>query len=349
MSKNRFKPAPLVQTKKLTREEIAPDSMVLIRDLVVHYETNEGVVEAVNNVSLELKKGDCFGLIGETGAGKTTLALSIMGLLPFPPSHIIQGDIYLEGENLMEKTDEELRKLRGKKMSMIFQDPMTALNPVHRVGDQIAEVIHIHQGLTRAEAAAKATEMLEMVGVPRDRYNDYPHQFSGGMKQRVIIAIAMACQPELIIADEPTTALDVTIQAQVLDMMRDLVQKSGTTLLMITHDFGVVAEICNKCAVIYAGQVVESGSIRQVFKNPSHPYTIGLFESIPDIDEDVERLKPVPGMVANSMDLPPYCSFFDRCSCCTDACRQGDAGYVEVEPGHLVKCLYPQSKGGVRA
>ncbi len=336
-------PPPLVETPAV---DIPDDAVITVKDLVVHYETNEGVVEAVNGVSLELKKGDCFGLIGETGAGKTTIALSIMGLLPYPPSHIIQGRVYLNKEDLLEKTEEQMRKLRGKKMSMIFQDPMTALNPVHKVGDQIAEIIRIHQGVSAAEAAAKATEMLEMVGVPGDRYNDYPHQFSGGMKQRVIIAIAIACQPEIIIADEPTTALDVTIQAQVLDMMKELVHKFGTTLLMITHDFGVVAEICNKCAVIYAGQVVEVGTVRQVFKNPSHPYTIGLFDSIPDVDQQTDRLKPIKGMVANPMDLPPCCSFYDRCEFCKSMCRDVDPGYIEVEPGHLVKCLHPQRKGG---
>lgn len=321
------------------------NTMVSVRDLVIHYETNEGVVEAVNNVSFDLFKGDAFGLVGETGAGKTTIALAMMGLLPYPPSHIVQGNIFLMGENIFLKNNDEMRELRGGKISMIFQDPMTALNPMHRVGDQIAEVIQLHQPVSKAEATIKATEMLEAVGIPGERYNDYPSQFSGGMKQRVIIAMAMACNPEIIIADEPTTALDVTIQAQILDMMKELVLEHNTTLLLITHDFGVVAEICNRCAVIYAGQIVEIGTVRQVYQNPQHPYTIGLFNSIPDIDKDMERLKPIPGLVANPMDLPSWCSFSDRCEFCMEKCKNVDPDYIEVEPGHLVKCMRIQAEG----
>jgi peptide/nickel transport system ATP-binding protein len=311
-----------------------------IKNLVVHYETQAGVVEAVNNVSLTINQGETLGLVGETGAGKTTIALSMIGLLPVPPSHMIQGEILLDGQNLCKMDEHQMRKIRGREISMIFQDPMTALNPVHHVGDQIAEVIRLHHKCSKAEAQAKATEMLKMVGIPENRYHDYPHQFSGGMKQRVVIAIALACQPKLIIADEPTTALDVTIQAQVLEMMKDLRKQLNTSMLLITHDFGVVAEMCDRCAVIYAGEIVEYGTTRQVFEHPMHPYTRGLFDSLPDLDSDVERLKPIKGLMANPMDLPPWCSFHDRCEACVENCQRQDPVLIEVEPGHFVKCLH---------
>ena len=227
------------------------DKIVEVKNLVVHYETDEGIVEAVNNVSFGIKKGEVLGLVGETGAGKTTIALSIMNLLPYPPAHVISGEVKLEGSNLFEKNKKEQRKIRGNKISMVFQDPMTALNPVQSVGEQIAEVIRLHnRSLSAAQIERKAVDMLETVGIPGERYKDYPHQFSGGMKQRVVIAIALACEPELLIADEPTTALDVTIQAQVLELMKNLQKNLGTSMLLITHDFGVVADICNRCAVI---------------------------------------------------------------------------------------------------
>lgn len=313
--------------------------LVEVKDLVVHYETDDGVVEAVNNVSFKLNRGETMGLIGETGAGKTTIALALMQLLPTPPSHIVQGQILLDGDDMMNKSEKELRKIRGHKISMIFQDPMTALNPVHRVGDQIAEVISLHQHVTNREATVKAMEMLRTVGIPEERYSDYPHQFSGGMKQRVVIAIALACRPELIIADEPTTALDVTIQAQVLELMKDLRRQFNTAMLLITHDFGVVAEICDKCAVIYAGEIVESGTVEHIFENPMHPYTKGLFNSLPSINEDCEHLKPIGGLMVDPMDLPEYCSFYDRCEFVCDRCKKGDPQLVEVEPGHFVKCF----------
>ena len=256
------------------------ETMLNIKDLVIHYETDEEVVEAVNNISFEIKKGEVLGLVGETGAGKTTTALGILGLLPEKTGHVIQGSIEFEGENLLEKSERELCKIRGKKISMIFQDPMTALNPVKTVGDQIAEVVLLHDRCSKAEALEKAQEMLAMVGIIPERYKDYPHQFSGGMKQRIVIAIALACKPELLIADEPTTALDVTIQAQILDMMRDLQKKQGTSMILITHDLGVVAEMCDKCAVMYAGELVEFGIVEQVFDNPKHPYTKALYRSI---------------------------------------------------------------------
>ncbi len=318
---------------------VSPTPIVEVKELIVHYETQEGVVEAVNNVSFSIQKGETLGLVGETGAGKTTIALAMIGLLPVPPSHIIQGQVLMEGEDLLTKSEKEMRKVRGKKISMIFQDPMSALNPVHTVGDQIAEVVRLHRRCSKGEATARAMEMLRLVGIPENRYKDYPHQFSGGMKQRVVIAIALACEPELIIADEPTTALDVTIQAQVLELMRQLRQRLNTSMLLITHDFGVVAEMCDRCAVIYAGEIVELGTVRQIFRNPMHPYTRGLFESLPDLDHDVERLKPIGGLMANPMDLSPWCSFHDRCELCSEQCRQQDPVLTEVEPGHFVKCL----------
>ena len=326
-------------------EEIKNVPIVKVDDLVVHYETRDGGVEAVNGMSFEINKADTFGLVGETGAGKTTVALAMMGLLPYPPTHIIRGKVEIEGRDISKLSSGEMQKIRGGKVSMIFQDPMTALNPVITIGEQIAEVILLHEKVSKAEAQKKALDMLQMVGIRPERYKDYPHQLSGGMKQRVVIAIALACNPELLIADEPTTALDVTIQAQVLDMIKDLRDKLGTALMLITHDFGLVAEICNKCAVVYAGEIVEIGSVEDIFDRPQHPYTIGLFESIPSMDKDVERLKPVKGQIIDPTDLPNYCSFCDRCDRCTDECRACDPALVEVGPGHFVKCIYAKKEG----
>ena len=327
--------------KNKLQQNISNKKLVEIKNLIVHYETDDGVVEAVNNVSFDIEKGEVLGLVGETGAGKTTIALSIMNLLPKPPAHVISGEIYLEGQDLMKKSKKELQKIRGKKISMVFQDPMTALNPVQTVGAQIAEVIQLHNSsMAPSEIKEHAVKMLETVGIPGTRYNDYPHQFSGGMKQRVVIAIALACEPELIIADEPTTALDVTIQAQVLELMKQLQKKFGTAMLLITHDFGVVADICNKCAVIYAGEIVEKGRVEHIFDHPMHPYTIGLFDSLPTMDKDVERLKPIKGAVADPTQLPPYCSFYDWCDYCTEECKRQNPALKEVEPGHFVKCIH---------
>ena len=326
---------------------VSPTPIVEVKELIVHYETQEGVVEAVNNVSFSIQKGETLGLVGETGAGKTTIALAMIGLLPVPPSHIIQGQVLMEGEDLLTKSEKEMRKVRGKKISMIFQDPMTALNPVMSIGDQIAEVITLHEKVSKAEAQKHAMDMLQMVGIRPERYSAFPHALSGGMKQRVVIAIALACNPELLIADEPTTALDVTIQAQVLDMIKDLRDKFGTALMLITHDFGIVAEICNKCAVVYAGEIVEVGTVEDIFDHPQHPYTIGLFESIPSLDKDTDRLKPVKGQIIDPTNLPSYCSFCDRCERCTDECRKVDPKLVEVNPGHFVKCIYAKKGGNI--
>ncbi len=315
------------------------DTLLSVKDLVIHYETEDEVVEAVNKISFDIKKGEVLGLVGETGAGKTTTALGILGLLPAKVGHVIQGSIELEGRDLLKLSEKEMRQIRGKKISMIFQDPMTALNPVKTVGDQIAEVVLLHNQCSKAEALKRAQEMLAMVGIVPERYKDYPHQFSGGMKQRIVIAIALACEPELLIADEPTTALDVTIQAQILDMMRKLQKEQGTSVILITHDLGVVAEMCDNCAVMYGGELVEYGTLEQVFDNPKHPYTRALYKSIPSLDKDVERLEVIPGLVPDPSDLPEYCSFYERCSEKCEKCNKYDPVRTEVEPGHYAKCL----------
>ena len=306
------------------------ENMLNVENLVIHYETDEEVVEAVNNISFRLKKGEVLGLVGETGAGKTTTALGIMGLLPPKVGHVIQGKIELDGENLFDKSEREMRDIRGKKISMIFQDPMTALNPVKTVGEQIAEVVLLHSRCSKVEALKRAQDMLAMVGIVPERYKDYPHQFSGGMKQRIVIAIALACEPELLIADEPTTALDVTIQAQILDMMRSLQKKQGTSMILITHDLGVVAEMCDHCAVMYAGELVEYGTVEEIFDNPKHPYTKALYQSIPSLDKDVDRLHVVPGMVTDPSNLPEYCSFADRCESKCDLCEKADPKMIRL-------------------
>ena len=248
------------------------------------------------------------------------------------------GKILFEGEDLLSKNNNEMRRIRGNKISMIFQDPMTSLNPVFNVGDQIAESLHLHTKLSKAEASKKAMEMMEMVGIPGSRYEEYPHQFSGGMKQRVGIAIALACNPELLIADEPTTALDVTIQAQVLDLMNDIKNRLGTAMIMITHDLGIVAEICDRVAIMYAGKIVECGSVRQVYKNTKHPYTKGLFQSIPNIKEKTDRLTPIKGLMPDPTNLPAGCAFADRCPFVKDFCKDIPPEEIEIEPGHTVRC-----------
>ncbi len=315
------------------------ENILNIENLVIHYETDEEVVEAVNNINLQIKKGEVLGLVGETGAGKTTTALGIMGLLPEKVGHVIQGKIELEGENLFDKSEKEMRKIRGKKISMIFQDPMTALNPVKTVGDQIAEVVLLHDHCSKVEALRRAQDMLAMVGIVPERYKDYPHQFSGGMKQRIVIAIALACEPDLLIADEPTTALDVTIQAQILDMMRKLQREHGTSMVLITHDLGVVAEMCDHCAVMYAGEIVEYGTVEEIFDHPKHPYTKALYQSIPSLDKDVERLHVVPGMVTDPSNLPENCSFADRCEEKCAICEKLDPKMIQLGENHCVKCL----------
>lgn len=322
-------------------------NLLEIKDLVVTYEVNQTVCWAVNGLNLEIAEGECLGLVGETGAGKTTTALSIMGLIPNPPGKVLSGSIQYQGEELMTASKKRLREIRGREISMIFQDPMTSLNPVLTVGDQIMEVILLHEKVSKAEATVKAQKMLEMVGIPATRYDEYPHQFSGGMKQRVIIACALACNPHLLIADEPTTALDVTIQAQVLDLIAGLKREFNTAMLMITHDLGVVGEVCDKVAVMYAGSVIERGSVRDVYSNMCHPYTIGLFGSVPNLDENTDRLKPIAGLMPDPSDLPKGCAFSPRCPYASEKCKADRPVLDPVSPGHSVACFnYKKVKEG---
>ena len=315
------------------------DMLLRVKDLRVFYTAGGEIINAVNGVDLEVRRGETLGLVGETGAGKTTIAKSIMRILPDPPAKIGGGEIYLDGQELLHLPEKKMQEIRGKKISMIFQDPMTALNPVFTVGEQIEEVIMLHEKVNKGEAAVKAQQMLELVGIPGDRSGDYPHQFSGGMKQRVVIAMALACSPELILADEPTTALDVTIQAQILDMIKALKEKQNTSMILITHDLGVVAEVCDRVAVVYAGEIIEYGTKEEIFDYPTHPYTVGLFGSIPKIHEDVEWLDSIPGMPPNPADLPSGCHFHPRCSKCTQPCGEKAPEMVEIRPGHFVRCL----------
>ena len=315
------------------------DKFLEIKNLEVQYVTKAETVYAVNGISLSMKKGETLGLVGETGAGKTTIARAILGILPVPPAEVKGGEILLEGEDILKMSTHEMRHVRGNKISMIFQDPMTALNPVMTVGQQIEEVIQIHENISKAESRKRAEEMLELVGIPAERYIEYPHQFSGGMKQRVVIAMALACNPDLLLADEPTTALDVTIQAQVLDLMKDLHEKKNTSTILITHDLGVVAEMCDQVAVIYAGEILEMGSLEDIFDHPTHPYTIGLFNAIPKMDSDDDMLHPVKGMTPNPTNLPSGCKFHPRCDYCTEACKTAAVELKEITPGHFCRCL----------
>ena len=313
------------------------EHLLEVHDLTIHFFLKSGTVKAVNDVSFSLGAGETLGLVGETGAGKTTTALGIMGLVQCPPGKVLDGEILFNGKNLRTMDSKELRTIRGNQISMIFQDPMTSLNPIDTIGDQIAEVIRLHSDASSEEIRKKAEEMLELVGIDKTRYCDYPHQFSGGMKQRVVIAIALACNPKLLIADEPTTALDVTIQAQVLDLMNDLKKKFNTSMILITHDLGVVAEVCDKVAIMYSGEIVESGSLEQVFDHPLHPYTQGLFSSIPSLTRKVHRLTPIKGMMPDPICLPEGCKFAERCPKASPACSQTPPVY-ENEPAHCVRC-----------
>ena len=319
------------------------DKLLEINNLAVEYHTDDAMVYAVNNISLSIKKGETVGLVGETGAGKTTIAKSILRILPNPQAKLVSGEIFFEDEDILAITEKEMRKIRGNKIAMIFQDPMTALNPIETVGYQIAEAIKQHNRVSRPEAERRACDMLQMVGIPMERFDDYPHLFSGGMKQRVVIAIALACNPKLLLADEPTTALDVTVQAQVLDMMRSLKEKLGTSVMLITHDLGIVAEFCDSVAVVYAGEIIERGTVEHIFDFPSHPYTLGLFGSLPRLDSTERWLKPIKGLMPDPTNLPKGCKFCERCPDAMKECAEVLPEDIEVAPGHVVKCLL--SKG----
>lgn len=318
-----------------------------VRDLSVIYKTYEGTVAAVNGLDFSLEAGKTLGLVGESGAGKTTTALSILGLVPSPPGIVTSGEILFSGQDLLALSEKEMKKIRGNRISMIFQDPMTSLNPVVTVGVQISEALVAHQNLSEEQATKKAMEMLEKVQIPGARFREYPHEFSGGMRQRVVIAMALACNPALIIADEPTTALDVTIQAQVLELMRNLKEEFSTAMIMITHDLGVVGEICDHVAVMYAGRIVETGTLQQIFGDGKHPYTIGLFRCIPDIEEEAGTINPIEGLMPEPLDLPRGCAFHPRCPRCMDVCRTVIPPVWE-EDGHKVMCHLFGKGGGIR-
>lgn len=315
------------------------EKLLEIKDLSVEYHTDDDDVYAVNHVNLSIDKGETLGLVGETGAGKTTTCLSIMRLLPFKIGEITSGDIILEGESLLKKTEAEMRAIRGNEISMIFQDPMTSLNPVYTVGEQIAEVIQLHNPkFNKSEVEARVDEMFTMVGLPPERKTEFPHQFSGGMKQRIVIAMALACEPNLILADEPTTALDVTIQAQVLQMMKNLKEKLNTAMILVTHDLGIVAQTCDHVAVMYAGEIIENGTVEDIFEGENHhPYTVGLFGSIPDLTSKSPRLHPIDGMMPDPSDLPKGCKFNPRCPHCKDICKETEPPEV-VNGTHMVRC-----------
>ena len=338
-------------------------NLLEVRNLTVHYETDEGICEAVNDISFDIHPGEILGVVGETGAGKTTIALSIMGLLPKPPAHVISGSIKIEGNEMLSekpeakgffdfarkkarKRDEKrlesiYRTIRGKKVSMMFQDPMTALNPVFRIGEQVDEITKLHNpDMSKEQVKARTIEMLKLVGIANSEgvYKMYPHELSGGMRQRVCIAIGLACNPRLIIADEPTTALDVTIQAQILDLMRNLKDKINSSIMLITHDLGVIAEMADYVVVMYAGRVVEKGTASEIFKNPSHPYTIGLMRSKPVVGKKVDKLYSIPGKVPNPIDMPDYCYFRDRCELSCDKCQGSYPGVIKLSPTHEVSC-----------
>lgn len=322
--------------------------LLQIKDLSVVYRTDEGVVRAVEHLNIRLNKGETLGLVGETGAGKTTTALAIMRLVPDPPGEIVGGRVEFKGDNLLDKRIEEIRTIRGNKISMIFQDPMTSLNPVLTVGFQIEEAVMLHQGLDRAAAKKRAAEMLQLVGIRSERAEDYPHEFSGGMRQRVGIAMALSCNPELLIADEPTTALDVTIQAQVLELMRRLREEFQTAMILITHDLGVVAEVCDHVAIMYAGTVVEHAPVALLFNEPKHPYTVGLLNSIPNLDEEVKRLKPIAGLMPDPTDPPSGCKFHPRCPKAQPICAQRVPAFTSLSDGHMVSCLIYEGLVGAK-
>jgi peptide/nickel transport system ATP-binding protein len=323
------------------------DRLLEVKALHTHFFTDHGEVPAVDGVDLYIEKGEILGVVGESGCGKSVTSLSVMGLVPNPPGKIVSGSIHFKGEDLVKVSEKRMRKLRGNKIAMIFQEPMTSLNPVYTIGDQIGETVRLHRKMSKKEAKQHAVEMLKRVGIPRPEQivDEYPHQLSGGMRQRVMIAMAMSCDPELLIADEPTTALDVTIQAQILELMRDLNDKTGAAIMMITHDLGVVAEICDRVIVMYAGRVVEEGDARQIFKNPQHPYTKGLIKSIPKMDEKQKRLYSIPGNVPTPGSMPKGCRFAPRCEYVMDKCLAVMPELVEVEKDHRSACWLHELEG----
>ena len=324
------------------------NNILEIKNLHTYFYTDSGVIKSVDGVDIELREGTTLGIVGESGSGKSVTALSVMGLLMGTTGKVAEGEILFEGRDLTKLDDEERRKMRGEKISMIFQEPMTSLNPVMKIGDQITECILMHNNISKQEAWDKAVEMLKLTGVPRVErmMKEYPFQLSGGQRQRVLIAMALVCKPKILKADEPTTALDVTIQAQILDLMENLKQKTGTSILFITHDLGVVAEVCDDVVVMYRGRVVEKGDVRSIFASPSHPYTKGLLASIPKLGECAEELESIPGNVPNPKYMPQGCKFAPRCSCAFDKCREEEPGFYDVGEGHMSRCWLCEKKGG---
>jgi len=323
------------------------EELLEIKDLYVEYHTMEGKVKALNGVNLKIAKSESIGLVGETGAGKTTTALSILGLLPKRNSKIVSGNIIFSGKELTDKRNRGfLEKIRGNRIAMVFQNPLSSLNPVFTVGEQVAMVFRRHQKMGKKQAKIEAGKILEMTGILAFRMEDYPHQFSGGMRQRIGIAAALACKPDLLIADEPTTALDVTIQAQVLELMKELQNKSKTTLIMITHNLGIVKELCDRVAVMYAGRIIEEGEVEEVFNHPFHPYTEGLLGSLPDIKKKIERLNPIKGFMSNPMNLPKGCKFASRCPYCMEICIKEDPSDIILNDKHRAAC-FREDKGKV--
>jgi peptide/nickel transport system ATP-binding protein len=314
------------------------DELLKISDLSVEYRSGGKVAKAINGLNLSIKKGEAFGLVGESGAGKTTTALSTLNLLPKHVGHVTCGDIEYSGRSVFSMGRKEMNDFRGNKVAMVFQNPLTSLNPTFTVGEQIAMVFRAHKGMNRRQANKAAGEMLLRVGIPEERLTDYPHQFSGGMRQRVGIAAALACSPELLIADEPTTALDVTIQAQILELMKKLQEEYSTSLLMITHNLGIISELCQKVAVMYSGTVVEYGAVRQVFSAPKHWYTRGLLNAIPKLKGPREKLESIPGMVANAQNLPDGCRFHTRCTHCLEQCKTQSPEFTKINEDHYVAC-----------
>ncbi|KXG73783.1 ABC transporter ATP-binding protein [Thermotalea metallivorans] len=316
------------------------EKLLEIKNLKTYFYTDEGIVKAVDDVSLKINKGETMCIVGESGCGKSITAMSILRLIPNPPGRIEGGEIVFEGRDLLKLSEEEVRSIRGNEISMIFQEPMTSLNPVFTIGNQIIEAIMLHQNLSKKAAVEKAVEVLKLVGIPRadEIINAYPHELSGGMRQRVMIAMAMVCNPKLLIADEPTTALDVTIQAQILDLMRKLKEDTKTSIMLITHDLGVVAEMADYISVMYSGKIVEEAKVLELFKNPLHPYTSGLLASKPQIHIDKEKLYAIPGQVPSSFDLPKGCYFYPRCERAMDICEQCAPKLKQIHDGHYVAC-----------
>jgi len=325
--------------------------LLRVDDLKMYFYTRDGVVKAVDGVSYTLNKGETLGVVGESGSGKSVTALTMMRLVPMPPGKVESGDVFFKGESILSMKEDKIRAIRGDRIAMIFQDPMTSLNPVYRIGHQLAEPLVIHKGMSWKDAEARAVELLEMVGIPNpaSRARDYPHQFSGGMRQRAMIAMALACDPDILIADEPTTALDVTIQAQIIELMQELQERTGTAIIMITHDLGVVADVANNVMVMYAGRPVEYGTTEQVFYNPRHPYTWGLMDSLPRQDLTKKgALSPIDGQPPSLVDVPTGCAFHPRCPYAKDVCKTRNPELVMLEKGHSSACLFAGDSDFVR-